>query len=270
MTQLRIGALQFGVTKSIEKNVLEIKKGIDWAKENECNYIITPEVALSGYEVSEFNVHTCHEVENAVKNVIAYSSQKKIGIMLGTLWLEDKDTRNDKGMLGKKYNQIRIYNTDGNLIEAVSKTHTVSYDMDCIPGTKTPVVEISHLGATYKIGILICNDLAGNYWNGGDNIPKQISENQADIIVHASNSAKDFMNKNEKDIHDNFHLSTTKFMSYATNIPFMSVDNIYNINGVDINSETSYPSGVYLPLETKYQSPRNKVDYFYYDVEKQN
>lgn len=268
MTKLRIGAVQFGVSNSIENNTKEIKKAVDWAHQSKCNFMITPEVALSGYAVSEYNIHTCDVYEKALADIVKYSASKGVGVMLGTLWLEDKDHIGIGGIRGKKYNQVRVYDTDGRFIDQVSKTHTISFDMDCIPGTKTPVITINHGGKTFKVGILICNDLAGNYWNGGDNLPKKIMEAQADVIVHCSNSSKDFFNPGEKELHDDFHSSVTRFMSYATNIPFISVDNLNNINGIKIDSGTSYPSGVYLPLKIEYSSPRSETDYFYYDIEK--
>ena len=266
--KLRIGAIQFGVTSDITKNVEQIKKGINWAHENRVNYIITPEVALSGYAASEFSIHTCETVEKAMDELVNYASMKSVGLIIGTFWLEDKETRDNKGLLGKKYNQIRVYSPRGEFVDKVSKTHIVSFDMDCVAGEKPPIVEITYNNTVFKIGILICNDLAGNYWTGGKNLSKVIQEKEGDVIVHCSNSAKDFMNDGEKEIHDNFHSSVTKFMSYASNIPFISVDSSNNITGIDGNFETSYPSGVYLPLETKYAAPRKGTDYFYFDVEK--
>ena len=40
---------QIPVTRDIEKNIKEIKKAIDWAKDNFVEIIATPECALSGY-----------------------------------------------------------------------------------------------------------------------------------------------------------------------------------------------------------------------------
>ena len=47
---MRIAGAQIPVTLDIEENVKTIKTAIDWAVENKCHFLVTPECSLSGYD----------------------------------------------------------------------------------------------------------------------------------------------------------------------------------------------------------------------------
>ena len=49
---VRVAGAQIPVTKDLEYNKKEIFKALDWAKENEVDFILTPECALSGYKTT--------------------------------------------------------------------------------------------------------------------------------------------------------------------------------------------------------------------------
>ena len=46
---MRIAGAQIPVTRDIVANTKTIKESIDWASENNCDFLVTPEGSLSGY-----------------------------------------------------------------------------------------------------------------------------------------------------------------------------------------------------------------------------
>jgi predicted amidohydrolase len=264
---MRIAGAQIPVTNNVSKNYEAIKKACDWAIENNVDYLFTPENALSGY-VSDYNINTCKETEEAMENLVKYVSNKKLGLIVGTQWLDDKDTFNE-GVFGFKSNQLRFYNQEGEYIGSTKKTKVVSFDEGCIAETKVPVMTLTKGQEKLKIGALICNDLVGNYYDGGINLARRLKDEQVALIIHASNTQKD-QGPPVKLIHDNFHNACIQFVSYATNTPILTVDNPWHIHGVESKDGTSFTSGIYLPLEAKYQAPKTGTQYFYYDEESSN
>ena len=260
---MRIAGAQIPVTNDVGKNYEAIKKACDWAIENNVDYLFTPENALSGYTAESFNINTCKETEEAMAKLVEYASSNKLGLIIGTLWLDDKDKING-AFFGFKSNQLRFYNQEGEYIGSTKKTKLVSFDADCEKETKAPVITLTKGEAKLKVGALICNDLVGNYYGGGDNLASKLKDEQVALIIHASNKQKD-QGPHIKLLHDNFHNACTQFISYATNIPILSVDNPWHLHGVESKDGTSFTSGIYLPLEAKYQAPKTGTQYFYYD-----
>ena len=43
---MRIAGAQIPVSKDVEQNVKTIKHAIDWATDNECDFLVTPEGSL--------------------------------------------------------------------------------------------------------------------------------------------------------------------------------------------------------------------------------
>ena len=46
---VRFAGAQIPVTQDLDKNEASIIKAIDWAAENNCDWLLTPEGSLSGY-----------------------------------------------------------------------------------------------------------------------------------------------------------------------------------------------------------------------------
>jgi len=57
-----------------------------------------------------------------------------------------------------------------------------------------------------------------------------------------------------------------KMMSYASNVPLITVDNPWSTDGRDNKKGASMPSGVFLPFETLYKAPKQGTQYFWYDT----
>lgn len=260
---MRIAGAQIPVAREVSENFKTIMKACEWAVENNVDYLITPEASLSGYDAPGFTIHTCKETEEAMNKLVEYASKHKLGLIIGTLWMEDKDKLNGP-FYGFKSNQLRFYNTEGKYIGSVKKSKIVSFDQDCEKGTDTPIITLTKGDEKLKIGALICNDLVGNYYWGGDNLARELAHEQVNLIIHCSNTQKD-QGEYVKKIHDDFHDACLRFMAYATNCPILSVDNPWHIFGIETDVGTSFTSGIYLPLEALHQAPKTGTHYFYFD-----
>ena len=261
---MRIAGAQIPVSRSVNDNCKEILTACEWAVENKVDYLFTPEASLSGYDTPSFTLNTCGETEQAMDKIVQYASAHSLGLMIGTLWLDEKEKLNGP-FYGTKTNQIRFYNTKGEYIGSTKKTKLVSFDQDCEAQKDAPVIEITTQNEKLKVGTLICNDLVGNYYFGGPNLARQLKDVGVDIIVHTSNTQKD-QGPYVKKVHDEFHDACTKLVTYATNIPIISVDNPWHIHGTESKEGTSFTSGIYLPIQTLYQAPKTGTHYFYYDT----
>ena len=54
MSKIIFGGAQIPVTDNINDNIINISKAIEWAADNQVDYLLTPEGSLSGY-VPSFN-----------------------------------------------------------------------------------------------------------------------------------------------------------------------------------------------------------------------
>ena len=109
---MRIGVAQIPVTMDPNKNYDTILKACEWAVANKVDYLMTPEASVSGYDAPSFTVNTCQETEEAVNKLQDYSRRNNLGLILGTLWLDEKNVRHNF-LFGKKTNQLRFYNQQG-------------------------------------------------------------------------------------------------------------------------------------------------------------
>ena len=261
---MKIGVAQIPVTMDAKINYETIVKACDWAVANGVDYLMTPEASVSGYDAPSFTVNTCQDTEDAVKKLQEYCSKNGLGLILGTLWLDEKDVRHNF-VFGKKTNQLRFINQQGEHIGTICKRYIVHYDTDCQPGEPGVVVELTTKNEKFKVGAMICNDLVGNYWDGTENLVKAYSDKGVQAILHASNADKDLLPYIQQ-AHDDWHLSCVKMMSYASNVPLITVDNPWSTDGRDNKKGASMPSGVFLPFETLYQAPKQGTQYFWYDT----
>lgn len=89
-TDIVIGGCRIPVTNNIADNLVEVKKAIDWAAENEVTIMATPECALSGYlwKPNDKEDPRIKELNDAIQEVQAYSVEKKVDVVLGTAWYD--------------------------------------------------------------------------------------------------------------------------------------------------------------------------------------
>ena len=126
--------------------------------------------------------------------------------------MDEKDVRHNF-LFGKKTNQLRFYNQQGEHIGTICKKYVVHFDYHCQPGEAGVVVELTNKNEKFKVGAMICNDPVGNYWDGTENPVKAYS-----IKVYKQypcpNADKDLPPYIQQ-AHDDWHLSCVKMMSYV-------------------------------------------------------
>ncbi len=229
--KIRVSGAQLPVTGDIESNLAAINRAIDIASDEESDILLTPEGSLSGY-THEFDAQA---VEDALQRVTAKARETKVGLALGTCFVEPVD--------GKCYNQIRFYEPDGRYLGFHSKTLTCGSLTDPSKG------EINHYSVNplrtfnYKgieIAGLICNDLWAN--PGCTPIPdphlsQQLSKMGARIIFHAVNGGRNGSEWSE--VSWRYHESNLRMRASAGRVWIVTVDNCHPI---ELNC--SSPSGV--------------------------
>ena len=260
---VRFAGAQIPVTPYVQQNLIEIRRAIDWAAENNVDYLLTPEASLSGY-TSNFNssynniVSTLHELE-------IYAASKKVGICLGTIWDDIEST----GPVRR--NQIRCYDPSGLFYGAVNKCFNIEYDREIgISGDSD--IRLIALPINDKViptGGLICVDMYGV--EGGRGVVWQLQRHGARIILHSTNGVRNLEPTNgltkeaSGKISNDWHDINLRRASFITRIPIITVDNCYMADGTEYHGPTSSESGVLIDGEWVTKVPRTGTQYFYYD-----
>ena len=260
---MRIAGAQIPVRKEVEKNFAEICKAIDYASENKCEFLVTPEAALSGYEPARWNLNTCKETEEALPKLVDYAVKKNVGLVLGTLWLEEKDNPAYGFTGGLVRNQQRFYDKTGNLLGVYNKVYTADYDTDMTgPGEDNQPIELLDGDEKIKVMGMICNDMWGSYYEGKKHLARRAKEKyDVDVILQSSNTGKDGTDDTGKIFFD-FHYQCLKFSEFAVVVPILNVDSVNHIDGREYN-HTGSPSGVFAGDE--YLVPPTGTQYFYHE-----
>ena len=151
--KLRVGGAQIPVFDGdIRKNKENIINSIKSMSENNLDFLVTPEGALSGYTIS----FDSNLLKDALGEVVEKVKEYKTGLILGTCY---------KNESGENFNQSRIYSKDGSLIGIHSKILRCG---DVNNGNKGEVKDYltTDLKAFewkgFKFGSLICNDMWAN------------------------------------------------------------------------------------------------------------
>ena len=252
---MRIAGAQIPVSKDVKRNVETIKHAIDWAIDNECDFLVTPEGSLSGY-LSGFNIEATKE---ALHEIEAYAKSSTLGLCLGTLWVEN-EKRGDI-----RRNQIRFYNREGAYIGVTNKTHGVAPDETFLLHNLNEGIPVHILIGDSKTGRehlkavgLICNDM----WpHGTKSIIHMAQEIGVDILIHSSNGARG----NDRDkLYNDWHNAHLRMASHQC-CPIITVDNTLHMNGEFYDGPTSSESGVVIDGEYVTKVPRTGTQYFYWD-----
>ena len=251
---LRVAGIQMPVTRDIAANSRYIEDAIQWARSQSADIMLTPEGSLSGY-THEFDVA---ETRNALQRVTAAAARARVGLALGTCFVEASD--------GKTYNQLRFYTADGTYLGFHSKTlPTGSMSAE-------PLGEINHYAirplrsfqfADQPIAGLICNDLWANPTctpMPDTHLTHRLAELGARIIFHAVNGGRS--RAEWSDVNWQFHSSNLRMRARASKIWIVTVD---SCEPVDIRC--SAPSGVVDPEGNWRCQTRDKgVDRFIYTI----
>lgn len=253
---LRFGGAQIPCSKSITDNVITLKKAINWAAENSVDYLVTPEASLSGYN-SSF-VDELDLMKSSLKEIEDYAKEKRVGLFLGTLWLEEFKEGNIKR------NQIRLYDKEGIFKGSVDKIITTPYDeeLGILPGNKQNYLVIKENEDFIPICGFICNDFYGK--EDYPNLTNIAFTEGITFFIHSTNAERNRGPLHHK-IFDDWHNAHFQLISYLAKLPVITVDNCWHMNGDEWDGPTSSPSGVIISGEWKLQVPRTGTQYFYYD-----
>ncbi|HEY3341173.1 MAG TPA: nitrilase-related carbon-nitrogen hydrolase, partial [Anaerolineae bacterium] len=85
--QIRVAGAQICVTNNIQANQENIVRAIDFAAADKADILLTPEGSLSGY-TPHFDQLA---VDKALQAVTDYASRAKVGLALGTCYIEPSD-----------------------------------------------------------------------------------------------------------------------------------------------------------------------------------
>lgn len=260
--KIRIGGAQFPVTPFVNLNTRTIKAAIDWAAENKVDYLLTPEASLSGY--SSFFKQVPSVLIEKLSEVEKYAAEKRVGLCLGTLWLENGPP--DKEHIKIPRNQIRFYSKEGNFVGATNKTVCTPLDdqlgikrQDIITGNLLPFEN-----GVIPAGGLICADLFGfAHHNGG--LPEHLFYAGAKIYFHATNAERgvDPLRDEIEKIWVESHIRRASHQI----LPMIVADNCYMMDGTAYEGETLTQSGVCVKGEWVAKVPRTGTQYFYHDFD---
>jgi predicted amidohydrolase len=261
---LRIAGAQIPVTADMAVNVQTIKDAIDWASENQVDYLITPEASLSGYKDQFAN---WKDLVDALETIETYSADKHVGLCLGTLWAEPRGE--DKFA---KLNQIRVYH-NGQFGGSTNKTFLSPYDYelnieanDAIFGFMLDASDDASEAFIQSAGF-ICKDLYARE-NSSDNaltnLPAEFYRAGAQLYVHITNAERGLDPVHDQ-VHYNWHTANAEMVSWISKRPLITVDNSIMMTGEDYDGQTSSPSGVVICGEWVVQAPSTGKHYFYYD-----
>jgi len=215
--KIRIAGAQIPVTNDVEANVAAIGRAIAFATRHRAAVLLTPEGSLSGY-THRFDPA---EVSDALTRVTAEAKARRVGLALGTCFLEPGD--------GRCYNQIRFYSPAGRYLGFHAKT------LRCGTLAEPPTGEVCDFagrplrtfrlcGAT--VGGLICNDLWAN--PGCTPMPdthltQQLARMGARIVLHAVNGGRDASPWSQ--VYRSYHEANLRLRARAGRLWVVTVDN---------------------------------------------
>ena len=259
---LRIAGAQIPVSADIGTNIQTIKDAIDWAAENNVNYLITPEGSLSGYVD---NYEKWEVLVAALDTIEAYSAEKKVGLCLGTLWFEPTE---DGGVVRK--NQIRVYH-NGIFRKAISKSflspHDYAMGIEANDVTSGFALRTQDEQTLVSCAGFICKDLYARESASENelvNLPNEFYHLGAELYIHVTNAERGVDTVHDT-VHYNWHQANAEMVSWITRRPLITVDNCIKMMGEPYEGRTSSPSGVLICGDWVVQVPNVGKQYFYYD-----
>jgi predicted amidohydrolase len=257
ISTIRFLGAQMPVTRDLAKNICNLKEAMDQASSMDADYLVTPECALSGYmpDFDSRDGRTFNDLLAAEIEVVEYAASKKVGLCLGTMWIEDE---------GLRRNQIRFYDQSGQLSGITNKTLAPPFEL-VIPEDQITLInlEIPNTGTYMRVLGLICNDM----WGEGIHLnspPMQGSLRGAQLVVHVTNGRRGF-NQLQDIITNTWHDAHLKMISYSLIPGIITVDNCYTDLGDEYNGPTSSESGVLINGIWRTFVPRTGTQYFTYD-----
>ena len=289
---VRLGGAQIPINgDNIQFNKKEILKALDWAKDNEVDFILTPECALSGYKLTW--QERFEEIKEALKEIEDHQKKLEVGLHLGTMFKEP----GPHGVLNR--NQIRHYDQQGRLFSTTEKCYLIHSehggDTNLVPSFKPcqdielPFATITGIERQFTGVGLICNDLWSIQAAAQDHTPNKpisdmlmgMSGDGLELIIHATNGVKyepellklfyEDRGQDVVDTMDAFHDGYLRQTALKCHSSILTVDSCtsWRWNGDEDKIDevmTSSESGFIDPLG-KWQTNVSRFgrQYFYYD-----
>lgn len=274
---MRIAGAQIPVTRDVVANTQTIKESLDWASENNCDWLLTPEGSLSGYYPQAVMGREANEkIMLALSEIEEYAKKLKIGLCLGTLF-------HDMEEIGYvKRNQIRFYDKEGTFLGSTNKTYLIKgWDGNFLAhNLKKDGIKVINLETEKEqlnaVG-LICNDLWGSIWESEVSLPwaaygtynlgrESETSETINLFIHSTNGGRG--NKDDG-LYNDWHDAHLRMMSFITKIPIITVDNCNLMTGEETDCPTSSESGVIINSKWHTKVPRVGKQYFYFDFTKE-
>lgn len=174
MATIRVTGVQMGVEASKKENLPKI---LDHIKHSDCDFILFPEMSLTGYN----NDFSDSRTEEAWNQIATACRQSYVTAIVGT------GARID----GHTYIQSRVFSDEGSLLGTQEKLIPTEQDREwCRPGDELRTFKHGEV----DFGCLICNDLwvtpgAGPYPDR--RLSYQLGQKGARFIFHSINSGCD-------------------------------------------------------------------------------
>ena len=276
---VRLGGCQIAIAHDVSKNVETLKRAIDWAAENNVEYLITPEGALSGYFDNALSDENWPKVKKGEEEIVAYATSKEVGLGLGTFWREPEVT----GTINR--NQTRFYNWMGHFEGSYNKIMLIESDI-VIPGEDTAIMGGEHKTikltpksspqSFFQVGVLICNDFYGENREGTALARRALyslknMSRPVELIIHPTFGLRGYEVHDDLDeeimkTYELWHENHVKQLSYSASMSVLTVDTISDFTGqLPPNIDTSSPGGVVVNGKTIVSAPRRGEQYFHWD-----
>jgi predicted amidohydrolase len=210
---IRVSGLQMLVSRDVAQNEKRILRAVELAADQESDFLLTPEGALSGYH-ADFDGQ---EVASAVARVADQARKAGVGLALGTCYKELEDG------VEYCYNQVRVYTPNGDYLGSYAKILRCSSLSH--PGTGEMTEYVEGMLRTFdwkgvRFSVLICNDLwatPGYTVIPNPYLPWKLKQLGAQVLFHAVNSGHHQRNRA-------FHESSVDLWAYALRMPIVEVN----------------------------------------------
>ncbi|HIJ65955.1 MAG TPA: carbon-nitrogen hydrolase family protein [Candidatus Hydrogenedentes bacterium] len=238
MATVRVMGVQMAVSPRLDDN---LPKVLDYIRGSGCDFIVFPEMSLTGYH-GKFNNRATRRAWRQIAEAcrLAY-----VTALVGTGCKED----------GETFIQTRIYTDEGELLGTHEKLVPTSTDREfCRPGEELRVFR--HGSLTF--GCLICNDLWVTPGCGPYPDPRltyQLGKRGAQVIFHSIHSGS-------TRIHTPYHESNLALRALESKLYIVTA------NAADPKGPVNAVSGIVSPEgEWLTQCPREDEHTYTYDLE---
>jgi omega-amidase len=144
--RIKVGAFQFAACRSIEKNLVALRRGMETAAEQKVRLLLTQECALCGYppvEVQSVESIDRTSLFKAYREISLLAQKYRMYVALGMITFDEKGT----------YNSIRLISLDGNDLKPYHKRALWGWDQQSFrPGSEAGTYCIDGV----KVGVRIC------------------------------------------------------------------------------------------------------------------